>query len=182
MMGTLCTFTTAVLVYFRIIGARRQSEEFLTAATVTELTDSRDKLASLSVSTAHSIPRQPSSGTLRIFPQLLTLRKNTCKILRLKNTHHADWIAVRIRINNPVLSVHPAKILIPPGRISAVSCTEVTMKAVPKGRMTSQLLVQWFSVGVHCPARNVNSLWTRPYSIPRKQWHYKMIRVQLEAN
>ncbi|EJW70478.1 hypothetical protein WUBG_18615, partial [Wuchereria bancrofti] len=55
---------------------------------------------------------------------------------------------------------------------------EVTItNDIANEEISNRLLVQWYVIGAYCPARNVNTLWTRPHYVPRDQWHYKIIRV-----
>uniref|UniRef100_A0A8R1XXL3 Uncharacterized protein n=1 Tax=Onchocerca volvulus TaxID=6282 RepID=A0A8R1XXL3_ONCVO len=92
-------------------------------------------------------------------------------ILNLRNAYSNDWIAIRILTKNSELNIYSTKFLLPPGRTSV---GEVTMKNnLMDGKLPSR-------ASAHCPARNVNTLWTRPYYVPRDQWHYKIIRIHFD--
>ncbi|VDK62202.1 unnamed protein product [Onchocerca ochengi] len=99
-------------------------------------------------------------------------------ILNLRNAYSNDWIAIRILTKNSELNIYSTKFLLPPGRTSV---GEVTMKNnLMDGKLPSRLRIQWYMIRAHCPARNVNTLWTRPYYVPRDQWHYKIIRIHFD--
>uniref|UniRef100_A0A0R3RWU2 G_PROTEIN_RECEP_F1_2 domain-containing protein n=1 Tax=Elaeophora elaphi TaxID=1147741 RepID=A0A0R3RWU2_9BILA len=170
-IGALCTITVLLLIITRLTGPSDKKDDPLMNKDV----ESLEQESSVSMSTAHSVPLQVNRSTIELSPKPFVVNMSSNGVLNLRNAYSNQWVAIRILSNNSALNIHPTKFLLPPGRVSA---TDVTMtNNVMKEEPSSRLLVQWYTVGSHCPARNVNTLWTRPYYVSRDQWHYKVISV-----
>lgn len=152
LIGSLYMITAFLVIIIRLIEASSKKKE--NNLIDEDKAESPGQVSTVSLSTAHSIPLHSNYGTIEYSPQVGKFNQ---------------WIAIRILTNNNELTIHPNKFLLPPERTSAVSIF-IKFEA-------NRLLVQWYVIGAYCPARNVNTLWTRPHYVPRDQWHYKIIRV-----
>ncbi|VBB34870.1 unnamed protein product [Acanthocheilonema viteae] len=127
--------------------------------------ESPEQISNVSISTAHSVPLHVNRDTIELSPQPFVVNNDSNGILSLRNAYSNQWVAIRLLTNNNELSIHPTKFLLPPGRISAA---EITMpNKIMNEKLSNRLLVQWYTIGAYCPGRNVNTLWTRPYYVPR---------------
>uniref|UniRef100_A0A0R3R3M0 G_PROTEIN_RECEP_F1_2 domain-containing protein n=1 Tax=Brugia timori TaxID=42155 RepID=A0A0R3R3M0_9BILA len=175
LIGFLYMITAFLVIIIRLIEASSKKKE--NNLIDEDKAESPGQVSTVSLSTAHSIPLHSNYGTIEYSPQFQPfVISNGCSgILSLKNTYFNQWIAIRILTNNNELTIHPNKFLLPPERTSAAEVTitnDIANEEIP-----NRLLVQWYVIGAYCPARNVNTLWTRPHYVPRDQWHYKIIRV-----
>uniref|UniRef100_A0A1I7VR46 dolichyl-phosphate beta-glucosyltransferase n=1 Tax=Loa loa TaxID=7209 RepID=A0A1I7VR46_LOALO len=141
-----------------------------------DVVESPGEASNVSVSTAQSVPFHSNYGTIELSPQPFVVNSDSNGILNLRNAYSNQWVAIRILTNNDELNIHPTKFLLPPGRISAAEVTMANYDVVNE-ELPSRILIQWYTIGAYCPARNVDTLWTRPYYVPRDQWHYKIIRI-----
>ncbi|VDK88775.1 unnamed protein product [Litomosoides sigmodontis] len=179
--GTLCVTIVLLLTITRFSESKNEPDIPL----MNKDAESPEQVRSnLSVSTAHSLqPRTTTAlhvitnhqNTIELSPLPFVVNSDSSGILNLRNAYSNQWVAIRLLTNNSELSIYPNKFLLPPERTSAA---EITMTAgTVKERTSSRLLIQWYTAGAYCPARNVATLWTRPYYVPREQWHYKIIPV-----
>ncbi|VDM08267.1 unnamed protein product [Wuchereria bancrofti] len=173
LIGFLYMISAFLLIIVRSIeGSSKKKENNLVNE---DKAESPGQVSTVSLSTAHSVPLHSNYGTIEFSPQPFVVSNGCSGILNLKNTYFNQWIAIRILANNNKLTIHPNKFLLPPERTSAA---EVTItNDIANEEISNRLLVQWYVIGAYCPARNVNTLWTRPHYVPRDQWHYKIIRV-----
>ncbi|MCP9262653.1 Dolichyl-phosphate beta-glucosyltransferase [Dirofilaria immitis] len=133
----------------------------LVSEELTKNAKSLQQESNVSTGTVHSAPLRLKHNTIELSPEPFVVNTSSNGILNLKNTYCNDWAAIRILTNNSELNIHPTKFLLPPGRTSAA---EITMRNnLINGKSSSRLLIQWYILGAYCPARNVNTLWTRPY-------------------
>ncbi|OZC06438.1 hypothetical protein X798_06574 [Onchocerca flexuosa] len=174
-------YMITALLLINILSTKRKSkkkDDPLVNEELAKNTEPQRQISNVSTSTPNSIPLHSNYDTIELSPEPFVVNSSSNGILNLRNVYGDDWVAIRILTNNSELNIHPTKFLLPPGRTSA---TEVTMKNnLMSGKFSSRLLIQWYTIGAHCPARNVNALWTRPYYVPRDQWHYKIIRIYFD--
>ncbi|EJD75520.1 hypothetical protein LOAG_17349 [Loa loa] len=174
LIGASCMITAVLLIIIRLTEAssKKKDDPLMNE----DVVESPGEASNVSVSTAQSVPFHSNYGTIELSPQPFVVNSDSNGILNLRNAYSNQWVAIRILTNNDELNIHPTKFLLPPGRISAAEVTMANYDVVNE-ELPSRILIQWYTIGAYCPARNVDTLWTRPYYVPRDQWHYKIIRI-----
>ncbi|CAG9540293.1 unnamed protein product [Cercopithifilaria johnstoni] len=174
LINALCMITVILLIINRLTESSGNEKD---DPLMNKEAESLEQVSNISMSTAHSISFHANHGTIELTPEPFVVNCDSNGILNLRNAYSNQWVAIRLLTNNNgALNIHPTKFLLPPGRVSAAEIT-MTNKVAMKEEPSSRLLVQWYTIGAYCPARNVNTLWTRPYCVPRDQWHYKIIPI-----